>query len=72
LPGGLARRIIARMPISNRALRYTVLAAVLCCLVVGAVAQAPAPPSAEQVLAAARTQAASQHKAIFLIFYASW
>lgn len=33
---------------------------------------AQTPPAAEQVLAKAAAQAAEQHKAVFLIFYASW
>ena len=33
---------------------------------------APRPPSADKVLAAAKSQAAEQHKSIFLIFQASW
>ena len=61
--------IIAAMRIPQRPVRYAAGLALLC-LALAAAAQTP--PPAEQVLAGARTQAASQHKSIFLIFHASW
>ena len=57
--GGLARRIS--------------LVALLIATLSGLRAAAgDAPPSADQVLAEAKAEAASQHKGIFLIFGASW
>lgn len=41
-------------------------------LISGLALAAPKPPKAEQVLAKAKAVAAEQHKAIFLIFGASW
>jgi len=42
-------------------------------LLVGVLEMAGAgPPTAQQVLASARAQAAAQHRNIFLLFEASW
>jgi hypothetical protein len=55
-------------PVIGRSLRALFFVTLLC--VPGAAA--PKPPKADQVLADARAKAAEQHKAIFLIFGASW
>jgi hypothetical protein len=52
---------------------HTILRATVVALLVGALEMAGAgPPTAQQVLASARAQAAAQHRNIFLLFEASW
>jgi thiol-disulfide isomerase/thioredoxin len=50
-------------------MKTSFLSAVLCVVTVAALA---APPSAEEILAQAKTKAASENKAIFVHFGASW
>jgi hypothetical protein len=52
---------------------YTILRAAVLVLIVGALEMAgAASPTAQQVLAGAKAQAAAQHRNIFLLFEASW
>jgi FlaG/FlaF family flagellin (archaellin) len=52
---------------------HTILRATVLTLIFGAAEMAGAgPPTAQQVLASARAQAAAQHTNIFLLFEASW
>jgi thiol-disulfide isomerase/thioredoxin len=50
-------------------MKTSLLSTVLCMFTLAALA---APPSAEQILAQAKTKAASENKAIFVHFGASW
>jgi len=52
---------------------HTILRATVLALLVGALGMAgEGAPTAQQVLANAKAQAAAQHKNIFLLFGASW
>ena len=52
---------------------HTILRATVLAVVVGALGMAgEGAPTAQQVLASAKAQAAAQHKNIFLLFEASW
>ena len=52
---------------------HTILRAAMLALLVGALGTAGADsPTAQQVLASTKAQAAAQHKIIFLLFEASW
>src|SRR5215469_9262114 len=53
-------------------IRFPARALFMFTLVSLAAVAAPKPPKADQVLSGAKAKAAEQHKAIFLIFGASW
>jgi hypothetical protein len=72
--GEVPNRLLARLQllapysVMRRNLHFAILAVVLTAIT----SQAQTPPSAEELLAQARTKAAAEHKSIFVVFDASW